>query len=183
MTAVLPAGFTSVELEGARLVVCSGPEDAAAGALPGDCPDLLWTRQVLITGRLTAAAFVPGEFARTPEGFGDVHELTERIGQELGVGAAEVAVLAVGTAEIHLATVAGDGYTVSATVATSTETPAAVLATDAVLQPGVLADVLAALPAAGTTPRVMVASGATGATPSTADLTRVAAEALRGAAA
>ena len=182
MTAVLPAGFASAELVGATVVMCRGPWDDAAGALPDeDRPDLSWTRQVLTTGRLTVAALALGTFDRTPEGFGQVHELVERIARDLGIGAAEVAVLAVGrSAKVHHGWAAGDGYTVSADV---TNTPAALLTTDAKLAPGVLGDVLAALPDAGTTPRVMVASGATGATPTTEDLVRVSVDALRGAAA
>ena len=165
MTTPLPAGFTSTETEGTRLIVCSGPRNDAAGTLgqTGDdelqeCPDLLWTRQVLMTQRLSAVALAPSVFERGPVGFADVHELAERIAADLGLGAIDVGVVGIGAAGALLATAAGDGYTVAATVATEGATKAVVITTDAQLEPGAMTDVLAALPHPGV--GLMLASGA-----------------------
>ena len=168
MTAVLPEGFASLETEGTRLIVCSGPRNDAAGLFGGDhqpgtvpedeCPDVLWTRQVLMTQRLAAVALAPSVFARGPEGFADVHELAERIAVNLGLGAIDVGVIGIGAAEARLASVSGDGYTVAATVAGESGAAAVVLTTDAQLEPGAMTDVLAVLPQGGI--RLMLASGA-----------------------
>jgi hypothetical protein len=82
-------GFTSVEVDGTRVLVNNGPRDDAAGVFAdADSPDALWTRQVLTTGRLTALAFA-GELAD----FVAVHELAERVAAGLGIGAIEVGVV------------------------------------------------------------------------------------------
>jgi glutamate N-acetyltransferase/amino-acid N-acetyltransferase len=176
-TPVLPAGFSAVELEGAKVLVCAGPRDDAAGLLPDEeFAELLWTRQVLGTGRVTAAALVPGTPSRGPVGFADVHALTERLADELGIGAVEVAPVAIGASVVRLATAGGDGYCVAATVAghPGADPAAVVLTTDATLDPAALTEVLAALPLHGSGARLALASGASGATPTAADVADVA---------
>ncbi|MCW2566773.1 MAG: arginine biosynthesis bifunctional protein ArgJ [Mycobacterium sp.] len=175
---VLPEGFTSLETEGTRLIVCSGPRNDAAGLFGGEaqdgagqdgtdpareCPDVLWTRQVLTTQRLTAVALAPSVFDRGPEGFADVHELAERIAAALGLGAIDVGVIGIGAAAAQLASVPGDGYVVTATVAAEEEATSVVLTTDAQLGAGAMTDVLATLPHTGV--RLMLGSGASAATP------------------
>jgi hypothetical protein len=173
VTTPLPAGFASLETEGTRLIVSSGPRNDAAALFgptgarvtaDGDtdgteeCPDVLWTRQVLMTQRLSAVALAPSVFERGPEGFADVHELAERIAADLGLGAIDVGVIGIGAAEAVLASVPGDGYTIAAAVAVEAEARAVVLTTDAQLEPGAMTDVLATLPSTGI--RLMLASGA-----------------------
>jgi hypothetical protein len=178
---LLPEGFASLESEGTRLIVCSGPRNDAAGLWGGpvddtaECPDILWTRQVLTTGRLTAVVLAPSVFDRGPEGFGDVHELAERIAAELGLGAIDVGVVGIGSAAAHLASVRGDGYVVTATVAAEEEATAVVLTTDAQLGPGAMTDVLATLPLTGI--RLMLGSGASPATPGADEVADLAATA------
>jgi hypothetical protein len=175
---VLPEGFASLETEGTRLIVCSGPRNDAAGLFPDgqECPDVLWTRQVLTTQRLTAVALAPSVFDRGPEGFGDVHELAERIAAELGLGAIDVGVVGVGAASTTLATVPGAGYSLGATVAVESEASVVVLTTDAHLAPGAMTDVLATLPHTGV--RLMLASGASPATPAPDEVAALAATAF-----
>jgi hypothetical protein len=164
VTTPLPEGFTSLESEGTRLIVCGGPRNDAAGLLPDEeCPDLLWTRQVLTIHRLTAVVLAPSVFDRGPVGFGDVHELAERIAAELGLGAIDVGVIGIGAAEAHLASVPGDGYVVTATVTVETAATAVVVTTDAQVAPGAMTDILATLPHTGV--RLMLASGASTVTP------------------
>jgi hypothetical protein len=130
-----------------------------------------------MSGRLTAVGLAPSVFSRGPEGFADVHELAERIAVSLGIGAIEIGVVAIGAAEAYLANVDEVGYSVAATVAVEHEATAVVLTTDAQLSAGALADVLASLPAEAPKVRLMLASGASPATPDVVDVTRSAATA------
>jgi hypothetical protein len=175
---VLPEGFASLESEGTRLIVCSGPRNDAAGLFPDteECPDILWTRQVLTTQRLTALALAPSVFDRGPEGFADVHELAERLAAELGLGAIDVGVVGIGAARTHLVSVPGDGYVVTATVAAEEEARAVVLTTDAPLAPGAMTDVLATLPHTGV--RLMLGSGASAGAPGADEVAALAATAF-----
>jgi hypothetical protein len=179
---LLPDGFASLESEGTRLIVCSGPRNDAAGLWGGqrddtvECPDVLWTRQVLTTRRLTAVVLAPSVFDRGPEGFADVHELAERIAAELGLGAIDVGVIGIGAAHTSLVSVPGHGYVLAATVALEAEAAAVVLTTDAQLEPGAMTDVLATLPHTGI--RLMLASGASTATPPADEVAALAATAF-----
>ena len=83
------------------LVVNDGPLDAAAGVLTGNrvkAAPVLWTQQVLHTGRLTAVVLNSGgaNACTGPQGFADTHATAEAVAAALGIGAGEVAVASTG---------------------------------------------------------------------------------------
>jgi glutamate N-acetyltransferase/amino-acid N-acetyltransferase len=83
------------------LVVNDGPLDAAAGVLTANrvqAAPVLWTRQVLTGGRLTAVVLNSGgaNACTGPAGFADTHATAEAVAAALGVGAVDVAVCSTG---------------------------------------------------------------------------------------
>jgi glutamate N-acetyltransferase/amino-acid N-acetyltransferase len=83
------------------LVVNDGPGDAAAGVFTSNrikAAPVTWSEQVLKTGRLTAVVLNSGgaNACTGPQGFADTHATAERVAQQLGIGAGEVAVCSTG---------------------------------------------------------------------------------------
>ncbi|TDV42728.1 bifunctional glutamate N-acetyltransferase/amino-acid acetyltransferase ArgJ [Actinophytocola oryzae] len=83
------------------LVVNDGPLDVAAGVFTRNkvkAAPVLWSRQVLQTGRVRAAVLNSGgaNACTGPEGFQDTHATAEHVASVLGVGAVEVAVCSTG---------------------------------------------------------------------------------------
>ena len=83
------------------LVVNDGPLDAAAGVLTGNrvkAAPVLWTAQVLGTGRLGAVVLNSGgaNACTGPDGFADTHRTAETVATALGLGAIDVAVCSTG---------------------------------------------------------------------------------------
>ena len=95
------AGLRSGGGPDVALVVNDGPLDAAAGVLTGNrvkAAPVLWTQQVLTTGRLTAVVLNAGgaNACTGPAGFADTHATAEQVAAALGIGAVEVAVCSTG---------------------------------------------------------------------------------------
>ncbi|MCK9929759.1 bifunctional glutamate N-acetyltransferase/amino-acid acetyltransferase ArgJ [Frankia sp. Mgl5] len=89
------------------LVVNDGPADAAAGVFTRNrvqAAPVLWTRQVLTTGRLRAVVLNSGgaNACTGPAGFADTHATAEHVGAALGIGAGEVAVCSTGLIGVRL---------------------------------------------------------------------------------
>ncbi|HEX5116091.1 MAG TPA: hypothetical protein VFW65_12915 [Pseudonocardiaceae bacterium] len=84
----LPAGFRFES----NLLVNDGPMDVAVGLFTDSHAPALWSRQVLTDGRLRAVALVPPVSGTGPEQFQSVHTTAERVADQLGIGAVEVAV-------------------------------------------------------------------------------------------
>jgi len=83
------------------LVVNDGPLDSAAGVVTGNrvkAAPVLWTQQVLATGRVTAVVLNSGgaNACTGPDGFADTHATAEAVAAALGVGAVDVAVCSTG---------------------------------------------------------------------------------------
>jgi len=83
------------------LVVNDGPSDAAAGVFTSNrvqAAPVVWSRQVLATGRLTAVVLNSGgaNACTGPAGFADTHATAEAVAAALEVGAVEVAVCSTG---------------------------------------------------------------------------------------
>jgi glutamate N-acetyltransferase / amino-acid N-acetyltransferase len=83
------------------LVVNDGPADAAAGVFTTNrvkAAPVLWSQQVLATGRLTAVVLNSGgaNACTGPDGFADTHATAEAVGRSLGIGAVDVAVCSTG---------------------------------------------------------------------------------------
>ncbi|HEY6747019.1 MAG TPA: bifunctional glutamate N-acetyltransferase/amino-acid acetyltransferase ArgJ [Mycobacteriales bacterium] len=83
------------------LVVNDGPLDAAAGVLTTNrvkAAPVLWTQQVLGTGRLSAVVLNSGgaNACTGPDGFADTHATAEATAAALGLGAIDVAVCSTG---------------------------------------------------------------------------------------
>jgi glutamate N-acetyltransferase/amino-acid N-acetyltransferase len=83
------------------LVVNDGPLDAAAGVLTGNrvrAAPVVWTEQVLGTGRLSAVVLNSGgaNACTGPAGFADTHTTAETVAAALGIGAIDVAVCSTG---------------------------------------------------------------------------------------
>ena len=83
------------------LVVNDGPDHHAAGVLTRNrvqAAPVLWTRQVLVDGRVDAVLLNSGgaNACTGPEGFGDTHHSAEHVAGVLGVSAADVAVCSTG---------------------------------------------------------------------------------------
>ena len=110
MTVTAVPGFRSAELSSElsvdptgdgtadlAVVVNDGPLDHAAGLFtehPAPGAAVLWSRQVLTTGRLRAVVLRAGtsDAVPGPEAFQAVHAAAEHVARELGLGAIEVAV-------------------------------------------------------------------------------------------
>jgi glutamate N-acetyltransferase/amino-acid N-acetyltransferase len=95
------AGLKSSGAQDVALVVNDGPDDAAAAVFTTNrfpAAPVLWSRQVLETGRVRAVVLNSGgaNACTGPEGFGDTHATAEHVASELGVGAIDVAVASTG---------------------------------------------------------------------------------------
>jgi len=95
------AGIRSGSGPDLALVVNDGPLDAAAGVLTSNrvkAAPVLWTQQVLSTGRLTAVVLNAGgaNACTGSAGFADTHMTAEAVATALGIGAVEVAVCSTG---------------------------------------------------------------------------------------
>ncbi len=95
------AGIRSGAGPDLALVVNDGPLDAAAGVLTSNrvkAAPVLWTEQVLTTGRLTAVVLNAGgaNACTGSAGFADTHATAEAVAAALGIGAVEVAVCSTG---------------------------------------------------------------------------------------
>lgn len=160
----LPAGFRYVNTPGRYLVINDGPKDTAAGVLDGPDASLLWSRQVLTYGQLRAVAVVAPVEGTEPERFLAVHREAERVADELGIGAVEVAVCweaALVTRQALRLTSAGWSI---AGIGTAAEGRLVLLVTDAVIESDVLSAALTkAWP--GNETVLVCASGASGSTP------------------
>jgi glutamate N-acetyltransferase/amino-acid N-acetyltransferase len=170
VSTALPGGFRVDTETGLTLLVNDGPTDTAAGLFGAAelAAPALWSRQALTDGRLRAVALVPPAAGSGPEQFQAVHATAERVGARLAIGAVEVAVCwadALGDLGGHRT--APDGWTIAVFAAPAL----AVLVTDAVVDPAVLDSGLSrAWPATGGATVLLLASGASGRTPSAADL-------------
>ncbi len=83
------------------LVVNDGPLDGAAGVVTGNrvkAAPVLWTQQVLATGRLTAVVLNSGgaNACTGAPGFADTHATAEAVASALAIGAVDVAVCSTG---------------------------------------------------------------------------------------
>lgn len=83
------------------LVVNDGPSHAAAGVFTRNkvkAAPVLWSQQVLTTGKLTAVVLNSGgaNACTGPEGFQDTHATAEHVAKVLDAGAIEVAVCSTG---------------------------------------------------------------------------------------
>jgi glutamate N-acetyltransferase/amino-acid N-acetyltransferase len=95
------AGLKSSGGPDVALVVNDGPLDAAAGVLTGNrvkAAPVVWTEQVLRTGRLSAVVLNSGgaNACTGPGGFADTHATAEAVADALGIGAIDVAVCSTG---------------------------------------------------------------------------------------
>lgn len=89
------------------LVVNDGPSDSAAGVFTSNrvrAAPVLWCEQVLSTGRLRAVVLNSGgaNACTGPDGFADTHHTAEHVGEELGMGAIDVAVASTGLIGLRL---------------------------------------------------------------------------------
>jgi glutamate N-acetyltransferase/amino-acid N-acetyltransferase len=83
------------------LLVNDGPSDAAAGVFTSNrvqAAPVVWSRQILQGGRLTAVVLNSGgaNACTGPAGFGDTHATAEAVARALSIGAGEVAVCSTG---------------------------------------------------------------------------------------
>jgi glutamate N-acetyltransferase/amino-acid N-acetyltransferase len=105
-TASVAAGLTGDGVEAdLALVVNTGPEFTAAGVFTGEeSAPVLWSRQVLTTGRLRAVVLNAGgaNVGLGPAGFQTTHAVAERTAELLGCGAIEIAVCSTGPAGVPL---------------------------------------------------------------------------------
>ncbi len=97
----IAAGIRSGSGPDLALVVNDGPLDAAAGVLTSNrvkAAPVLWTQQVLTTGRLTAVVLNAGgaNACTGSAGFADTHATAEAVAAALGIGAVDVAVCSTG---------------------------------------------------------------------------------------
>jgi glutamate N-acetyltransferase/amino-acid N-acetyltransferase len=110
MTVTAPKGFRATGLAAGikengnkdlTLVVNDGPLDVAAGVFTRNkvkAAPVLWSQQVLRTGRVKAAVLNSGgaNACTGPEGFQDTHQTAEHVAKTLGIGAVDVAVCSTG---------------------------------------------------------------------------------------
>ncbi len=123
------------------LVLNEGPADAAAGVFTTNrvqAAPVLWSRQVLSTGRLRAVVLNSGgaNACTGPDGFADTHRTAERVAAALDLGAAQVAVCSTGLIGERLplpAVLSGVDKAAAALSATGAEDAAsAIMTTDTV---------------------------------------------------
>ncbi|HYQ66928.1 bifunctional glutamate N-acetyltransferase/amino-acid acetyltransferase ArgJ [Actinophytocola sp.] len=110
MTITAPKGFRAAGIAAGikengnkdlTLVVNDGPLDVAAGVFTRNkvkAAPVLWSQQVLATGRVRAAVLNSGgaNACTGPEGFQDTHRTAEHVAETLGIGAVDVAVCSTG---------------------------------------------------------------------------------------
>lgn len=110
MTVTAPKGFRAAGLAAGikesgkkdlTLVVNDGPLDVAAGVFTINkvkAAPVLWSQQVLQTGRVKAAVLNSGgaNACTGAEGFQDTHATAEHVAKTLGIGAIDVAVCSTG---------------------------------------------------------------------------------------
>ena len=110
MSVVTPQGFRAAGVAAGlkstggldlALVVNDGPAHAAAGVFTRNkvkAAPVLWTQQVLVTGRLRAVVLNSGgaNACTGPEGFQTAHATAEKAAEVLGCGPIEVAVCSTG---------------------------------------------------------------------------------------
>jgi glutamate N-acetyltransferase / amino-acid N-acetyltransferase len=110
MTVTAPRGFRAAGIAAGikengnkdlALVVNDGPLDVAAGVFTRNkvkAAPVLWSQQVLATGRVRAAVLNSGgaNACTGPEGFQDTHKTAEHVAETLGIGAIDVAVCSTG---------------------------------------------------------------------------------------
>lgn len=110
MTVTAPKGFRAAGLAAGikengnkdlTLVVNDGPLDVAAGVFTRNkvkAAPVLWSQQVLQTGRVRAAVLNSGgaNACTGPDGFQDTHNTAEYVAKTLGIGAIDVAVCSTG---------------------------------------------------------------------------------------
>jgi glutamate N-acetyltransferase/amino-acid N-acetyltransferase len=95
------AGLRSGGGPDVAVVVNDGPQHAAAGVLTSNrvkASPVVWTEQVLRTGRLSAVVLNAGgaNACTGPDGFADTHATAEAVAAALGIGAVDVAVCSTG---------------------------------------------------------------------------------------
>ena len=110
MTVTAPKGFRAAGVAAGikengnkdlTLVVNDGPLDVAAGVFTRNkvkAAPVLWSQQVLSTGRVKAVVLNSGgaNACTGPEGFQDTHKTAEHVAATLGIGAVDVAVCSTG---------------------------------------------------------------------------------------
>jgi glutamate N-acetyltransferase/amino-acid N-acetyltransferase len=101
------AGLKSSGAADMALVVNDGPQDAAAAVFTTNrfpAAPVLWSRQVLLDGRLRAVVLNSGgaNACTGPEGFADTHATAEHTAEALGLGAVDVAVASTGLIGVRL---------------------------------------------------------------------------------
>ena len=116
MSITAPKGFRAAGLSAGikengnkdlTLVVNDGPLDVAAGVFTRNkvkAAPVLWSQQVLQTGRVKAAVLNSGgaNACTGPEGFQDTHTTAEHVAATLGIGAIDVAVASTGLIGVRL---------------------------------------------------------------------------------
>jgi glutamate N-acetyltransferase/amino-acid N-acetyltransferase len=150
VTVTAPSGFRAagvaagIKSSGAldlALVVNDGPTWHAAGVFTRNkiqAAPVLWSRQVLTTGRLRAVVLNSGgaNACTGPRGFQTTHATAEQVGESLGCGAAEVAVCSTGLIgaqlprDAVLAGVRAAAGALAGTDSAGTDAATAVLTTD-----------------------------------------------------
>jgi glutamate N-acetyltransferase/amino-acid N-acetyltransferase len=103
----VPAGLKSSGAPDVALVVNDGPADAAAAVFTTNrfpAAPVVWSRQVLATGRARAVVLNSGgaNACTGPEGFADTHATAEHTAAALGLGAIDVAVASTGLIGVRL---------------------------------------------------------------------------------
>jgi glutamate N-acetyltransferase/amino-acid N-acetyltransferase len=101
------AGLKSSGAADVALVVNDGPQDAAAAVFTTNrfpAAPVLWSRQVLLDGRLRAVVLNSGgaNACTGTDGFADTHATAEHTAAELGLGAIDVAVASTGLIGVRL---------------------------------------------------------------------------------
>jgi glutamate N-acetyltransferase/amino-acid N-acetyltransferase len=101
------AGLKSTGAADVALVVNDGPQDAAAAVFTTNrfpAAPVLWSRQVLLDGRLRAVVLNSGgaNACTGTDGFGDTHATAEHTAAALGLGAIDVAVASTGLIGVRL---------------------------------------------------------------------------------
>jgi glutamate N-acetyltransferase/amino-acid N-acetyltransferase len=123
------------------LVVGDGPEHAAAAVFTSNrvqAAPVLWSRQVLLDGRVDAVVLNSGgaNACTGTEGFADTHVTAERVSAALGVSAADVAVCSTGLIgerlPMHLLLPGIEAAAAALTAAGGSDAAQAILTTDTV---------------------------------------------------
>jgi glutamate N-acetyltransferase / amino-acid N-acetyltransferase len=147
VTVNAPKGFRAagvaagIKASGAKdltLVVNDGPLDHAAGVFTRNkvkAAPVLWSQQVLATGRVRAVVLNSGgaNACTGPEGFQDTHVTAEHVAEVLGLGAVDVAVCSTGLIGARLPMAAVKSGVDSAAAALATTPDAGLDAATAVM--------------------------------------------------